>query len=737
MALSPGTRLGAYEIVGAIGAGGMGEVYRARDTKLDRDVAIKVLPEAFAADPDRIARFQREAKTLASLNHPHIGAIYGLEESNGIKALVLELVEGPTLADRIAQAPLPLDEALPIAKQTAEALEAAHEHGIIHRDLKPANIKLKSDGTVKVLDFGLAKAMEPPDVGRNLPSPNLSMSPTITSPAMTMGGVVLGTAAYMSPEQAKGKPVDRRTDMWAFGCVLYEMLTGVRAFEGEDVSDTLAEILKSEPDLKRLPPHTPPAITRLLRRCLVKDRRMRLADAGAARIEIDEAGTPAGHIVQPPASQRSRRAPIVAAALASAVAAGAIAVAVALALRPEPAKPLRRFAIEFPPGGQQFAGSAGRRSLALSPDGSRLVYAANQRLNMRQLSSLEPVAIPGTNGAVMPFFSPDGRSLAFFQGGQLRRMDATGGPARPVCDTPLPYGASWESDDAIWFGRAADGIWKVPAEGGGAPVQVIKMDASKAEIAQLPQLLRGGEWVLFTLNSGGTARSVSAQMENSQVVVQSLRTNERKTVIAGGSDGRYLPSGHLVYVTQGSLAVVSFDLDRLMVTGQPVYVADRLVQAGGVGVSGGGGVSTSASSPFPPKAHSRTSHGRCWVSIAQSSGWTGPAPRRRLRGRPRGRTYIPGFPLTDRKSRSISATRMRTFTSGTSCARISGDSRSSPGPISRLSGRQTGSASCMAERGGASSPEQLMEPAHPRRSWKRRRFSTRHRTSHRTAAGSS
>jgi serine/threonine protein kinase len=283
MTLAPGTRLGAYEIAALLGAGGMGEVYRGRDTRLDRDVAIKILPETFASDPERIARFQREAKTLASLNHPHIGAIYGLEESNGIKALVLELVEGPTLADRIAQGAIPLDEALPIAKQIAEALEAAHEHGIIHRDLKPANIKLKSDGTVKVLDFGLAKAAEGSSI-----RPDLSVSPTITSPAMTMGGVILGTAAYMSPEQAKGRAVDKRTDIWAFGCVLFEMLTRKRAFQGEDVSDTLAEIIKGEPDWRALPAQTPAAIIRLIRRCLIKDRKARLSDAAVLRLDIDE-----------------------------------------------------------------------------------------------------------------------------------------------------------------------------------------------------------------------------------------------------------------------------------------------------------------------------------------------------------------------------------------------------------------------------------------------------------------
>ena len=287
MSLVTGTKLGVFEIVGSLGAGGMGEVYRARDSKLNRDVAIKVLPELFARDPERLARFQREAQVLATLNHPNIGGIYGLEEADGVRALVLELVEGPTLADRIAQAPIPLDEALPLSKQIAEALEAAHEQGIIHRDLKPANIKIRVDGTVKVLDFGLAKALEPTSG-----TIDATQSPTITSPAMMTGiGVLLGTAAYMSPEQARGKPADKRSDIWAFGCVLYEMLTGKPAFEGDDITEILAAVVKSEPDWNRLPEGTPPSIRTLLRRCVRKDRRHRLQDAAGLRIEIEETPT--------------------------------------------------------------------------------------------------------------------------------------------------------------------------------------------------------------------------------------------------------------------------------------------------------------------------------------------------------------------------------------------------------------------------------------------------------------
>jgi serine/threonine protein kinase len=286
MSFAPGARLGAYEVLTHIGAGGMGQVYRARDTKLNREVALKILPDLFALDPDRLARFKREAQVLASLNHPNIGGIYGFEESNSVQALVLELVEGPTLADHIAQGPIPLDEALPVARQIAEALEAAHEQGIIHRDLKPANIKLRPDGTVKVLDFGLAKALTPEPATMGIG--DMSQSPTITSPAMTRMGVILGTAAYMSPEQARGKAVDKRSDIWAFGCVLYEMLTGTLAFAGNDVSGTLACVLMKEPDWEALPRITPPGIRRLLKRCLEKDLKRRLHDSADARIEIEE-----------------------------------------------------------------------------------------------------------------------------------------------------------------------------------------------------------------------------------------------------------------------------------------------------------------------------------------------------------------------------------------------------------------------------------------------------------------
>jgi Tol biopolymer transport system component len=584
MSLAPGTRLGAYEVIGLIGAGGMGEVYRARDTRLNRDVAIKVLPDAFASDADRLARFKREAQVLASLNHPNIASIYGIEEN--VRALILELVDGPTLADRIAHGPIPLDEALPIARQIADALEAAHEHGIIHRDLKPANIKVTPDGHVKVLDFGLAKAVAETSSVRL--QADLSASPTITSPAMTHGGMILGTAAYMSPEQARGKPIDRRTDMWAFGCVLFEMLTGARTFEGEEVSDTLAEILKSEPDFKKLPRETPPAIVRLLRRCLAKDRKARLSDAGVARIEIDDARSAVAWDPQIPVTTRPRTR-LAGAVVLTAIVTAAIAAAVAIGLRPDPPRPVRRFAITVAPDIQLAGG--GRRWLAVSPDGSRLVYGANGHLQMRPLDSLETTEIPETNGATQPFFSPDGRWIGFWQNGQLKKWELSGGPTMRVCTIPLPWGATWEADGAIWFAKASDGIWKVPADG-GEPVQVIAMDTKKEETAESPQPLPGGDAVLFTLNSAALAKSTRDQIESAQLVVQSLRTGARTTIGSGGADGRYLPSGHIVYMRQGTLVSVPFDLLRLAVTGPTVTVAEQILQGSPGGGIGRGGRST-------------------------------------------------------------------------------------------------------------------------------------------------
>jgi serine/threonine protein kinase len=571
MTLAPGSRFGAYEVGSLIGMGGMGEVYRATDTRLHRAVAIKVLPETFANDPDRIARFEREAQLLASLNHPHIAAIYGIERSDTVQALILELVEGATLADRIARGALPLDEALPIARQIAEALEAAHEHGVIHRDLKPANIKVREDGTVKVLDFGLAKAIAP-DEGTSAGPAN---SPTIT--AGTRYGVILGTAAYMSPEQAKGKPADRRSDVWAFGCVLFEMLTGSRTFEGEDVSDTLASVLRAEPAWHLLPAETPEPIRRLIRRSLERDRRRRLADIGVARLEIDEAlTTPSSSTPQsvvallgvPPKPLWKRATPL----LLTAIVAGALAAAAAWLLKPASA-PIVTRARHILPADQPETNP--RQWLGISRDGTRIVYVAGQQLYLRSLSEIDARAIPGTQnlqGYVSnPVFSADGASIAFFtltgQGaGTIHKIAATGGTLEMVGRIrSTNFGLSWDGDDLL-FGDGAQGIMRVSANGGQAsPIITV----GEGEQAAFPAMLPNRNGVIFTL----LRRGAPNREETAEIVVQSLPSGERRTLVEG-SDGRFVPTGHLVYAVGGTLFAVPFDQRRLEVIGGRTPILD-------------------------------------------------------------------------------------------------------------------------------------------------------------------
>jgi eukaryotic-like serine/threonine-protein kinase len=425
MSITAGTKLGPYEIVAPLGAGGMGEVYRARDRKLNRDVALKVLPEPFALDADRLARFRREAQVLASLNHPNIGIIHGLEDTGGVTALVLELVEGPTLADRIAQGQLPLDEALPIARQIAEALEAAHEKGIIHRDLKPANIKLRPDGTVKVLDFGLAKALD-----SSPGATDVSQSPTITSPAMTGMGVILGTAAYMSPEQAKGKPVDKRADIWAFGCVFYEMLTGTRAFRGETVSETLADVLKSEPLWTALPPETPATLRTVVRRCLEKDPRQRVHDMADVRLALEgafeTAAVEATAIPAPRLHVWQRPAPL---AMGIMALLGATILAVWTLTRPAPPRVVRLTIT--PSTAAALTVSGGDRNLAIAPDGSHVAYLGSNgtQVFVRALDQLEATPLAGLGPSHGLFFSPDGAWIGLFDVRTVKKVAITGGPA--------------------------------------------------------------------------------------------------------------------------------------------------------------------------------------------------------------------------------------------------------------------------------------------------------------------
>ena len=460
-------RIGCYSVTAKIGEGGMGEVYQARDTKLDRDVALKVLPEAFTSDPDRLARFEREAKVLAALNHPNIGSIYGLEEAEGVKALVLELVEGPTLADRIKQGPIPIDEALPIAKQIAEALEAAHEQGVIHRDLKPANIKVRDDGTVKVLDFGLAKAFQP-----DASDPNLSASPTISlTAAATQMGMVIGTAAYMSPEQARGKVVDRRADIFAFGVVVYEMLTGRRPFQGEDVSLTLAAVMTSDPDLGLLPQTLPPTVKAYLARCLAKDPKERARDIGDVRLALAggfDVPLPSASELLPDAAATAvsrqlwqRPLPLLIGTLVVAITAG-LGV---WYIRPSPSAPVSRFTIPSP--GLVLLGPTG--SPVVSPDGRTVVFISNQdgtrRLYQRALNQFDAVPIQGTEGATDPVFSPDGQWVAFWTippERRLKKVPLDGGPATTLSPVDS-FAGDWGPDEFIVFGTT-DGLWACPQQ---------------------------------------------------------------------------------------------------------------------------------------------------------------------------------------------------------------------------------------------------------------------------------
>jgi serine/threonine protein kinase/Tol biopolymer transport system component len=573
MTLAPGTRLGAYEIIAPIGAGGMGEVYQARDTRLERDVAIKVLPDAFASDPDRIARFQREAKTLASLNHPQIGAIYGLEESNGIKALILELVEGPTLADRIAQGPIPLEEALLIAKQIAEALEEAHDHGIIHRDLKPTNVKVASDGRVKVLDFGLAKIYASDSVG----SSSLSVSPTLSVQA-TYAGVILGTTAYMSPEQARGKPVDRRCDIWSFGCVLFEMLAGERPFEsGETVSDAIAAILRSEPKWSALPLDVPAHITALLRRCLQKDPRKRLPHIGVVRLELEE-GTVGNlppesvrKMKQPKQRRWTRAAAVLLSALAVAGLSGVVGYHIKRSSQPSV---VARFPVILPQG-QGFTGG-GRSVLAISSDGSQLVYAANDQLYLRRLADVEARPIGGTERGRVPLFAADGQSLIFYADGTLRKIALNGGAPITLCPAENLFGISWARDGII-FSLGSKGIFWVSA-GGGQPEQIVTVGTN--EVAQSPQMLPDGDHLLFavTKDSGGSME----RWDRAQIVVQSVSTGQRRVIVEGGADPKYISTGHLLYVLSGVLFAVPFDPSRLVVTGAAVPVVEGVLRGSAV-----------------------------------------------------------------------------------------------------------------------------------------------------------
>ena len=569
MSLQPGTTLGPYSVTAKIGEGGMGEVYRARDTKLDRDVALKVLPQAFTDDPDRLARFEREAKVLASLNHPNIGGIHGLEESEGVRALVLEYIEGPTLADRIKQGPIPVDEALPIAKQIAEALEAAHEAGVIHRDLKPANIKLKPDGTVKVLDFGLARALQP-----DVMSGDASQSPTLTA-AATQAGVILGTAAYMAPEQAKGRSVDKRADVWAFGAVLYEMLAGKRAFAGEDVSDTLATVLKSEPEWDALPANTPPSVRRVVRACLQKNPKQRVHDVADVRLAME--GAFETRVSTPVLSDTSRKTGSrLGWAMGGAVTTAPIVGAVAWTLRPEPwPRLVDNVSVTLP---AEVSLPTFAVSFALSPDGRHLALVGMRsdgtgtRLYHRAMDEPDAVVVPGTEGALHPSFSPNGQWIGFWARGSLYRVALAGGLPVIVCEVPFsfpPGWARWGPDDRIWF-SAVDGagLYAVSPSLGVPQVITTIDDEERAHYFAAP--LPSGRGVVFTV----------APRENqpSQIAVYDDETGKHRT-LAEGYQPSWASSGHIVFLRgAGELWAMPFDAETLESTGVPEPVTPNGVR---------------------------------------------------------------------------------------------------------------------------------------------------------------
>ena len=554
-------RIGRYDVTALLGEGGMGQVWQATDTQLNRQVALKILPDAFAADPDRLARFTREAQILASLNHPNIAAIYGIEEAEGTRALVLELVEGPTLADRISKGPIPLDEALPIAKQIAEALEAAHEAGVIHRDLKPANIKVREDGTVKVLDFGLAKALDPN------PDADPSQSPTLTAAATQMG-VIMGTAAYMSPEQASGQTADNRSDAWSFGVVLYEMLTGQRLFTGETVSHVLAKVLERELDLSALPTPTSASIKRLLRRCLERKPKRRLSDLGEALSHLEEAlapvdeaqsAVPSVQSVVQPARWRQELPLVLAASLIGAVVTG---LAVWTIVQPAPPEPPRITRFFIPVSASLWSGFR-NVALAISPSGTHVAYASDGQLYLRAMDQSEATPVRGADGAIAPFFSPDGQWLGFFAEGQIRKVEVRGGAPVTLCESGNFFAPSWSADDTILLG-SDQGIYRVSEEG-GTPELIIPTESGEGALA-FPQLLPDGEHVLFT--------AVSTR----QVMMQSLVTGERHALTdTGAGYGRYVPTGHLVYVRDGTVFGMPFDIERKRLTAGPVPLVEGVL----------------------------------------------------------------------------------------------------------------------------------------------------------------
>ena len=598
MNVAPGTRFGAYEIVSALGAGGMGEVYRARDAKLNRDVAIKILPDVFAHDSERVARFTREAQTLASLNHPNIAQIYGVLEEDQpahVHALVMELVEGDDLSVLIARGPMPLPEALPIAKQIAEALEAAHEQGIVHRDLKPANVKVRADGTVKVLDFGLAKALDPGSKDPGLHQ-DVANSPTLTARATQMG-MILGTAAYMAPEQARGKSVDRRADIWAFGVVLFEMLTGRRAFPGDDVSEVLASVLKSDPDWTAVPGATPPSVRRLLRRCLEKDPRKRLSSIGDARLELEEtesAGAASAGVASV-RDRRDRRRELVAwiATVLSLLAACA-----AVLWRPAaPTPPPRVVRATLPlPAGVSIELDGERSGMpALSPDGRHVAFGAREgagpmRVWVLDLASGVATPLAGTEGGHRPFWSPDGKSIGFFTWGALSTIPFEGGAVRRLAVARDARGGTWSPNGTILFAPYTRGsLWTV-SEHGGTAVEVTTTGKEAFGTHRFPQFLPDGEHFIYL----DRPAPYGPRTGSSAVLVGRLGTTEPVARLVELATNAVYADGHLLYVRDGALVAQQFDPARRETRGEPTAVVGDVLYnrrfSYGVFSAGGSGV---------------------------------------------------------------------------------------------------------------------------------------------------